>query len=951
MPRKPWVEGASYYYLPSRALLNVPMILRTKLFAPPQRPEVVQRERILARLERGARPQQVCVLSAPAGFGKTTTVAQWLHEAQRAYAWLSLDTADNDAERFWHHLLAALQTYWAEVGTEARSLLARSASGASTDVLDALLNDLARQEVQEDTRPLVLVLDDYHVVRDPEIHRGVDYLLDHLPPTLCVVIATREDPPLSLPRRRARGLLTEVRAADLRFSTEETAAFLNDVMELALAPSDVEALERRTEGWIASLHLAALSLQGQPDPSAFIRSFAGSDRHVVDYLVEEVLAQQPDEVQAFLLATVVLKRFCAPLCEAVLKAWPDGASVNAHTMLERLERSNLFIVPLDGERRWYRYHALFADLLRMRLRRRYPERSTDLHQRASRWFEEEGLIDDAIGHALAAEDIDRAATLIEREGMTLITRFGRPVPGSWLRAVPAARIRERPRLAIVHAWSHLIRQPMLFADPEVLGAVEAKLQEAEAALSTHPNPEDEDLHRHIRMCRAHLARYRGDVDEAIARSQAALEELPPEPSLFRSGTALNLGLAYLVAQDAEAAMATFEDAERYTAEDEHYVRVGLAYMRSLVLSRTGRLRASYALCEATLRTLTPPDIPGVFPSYAGNHLIGLGRVLLEWNELEAAREKLRLGLFHMARAGDPLIEVNGRALLARVLQAQGETATARAELDRALQRLPRAQSFIRAVRSTLGLDEADAVTAPRHPDVETWAAAGNEPFAAVVARGEWQFAAWLARGRQFLARHRTAPLDDIEMGLLTTALDAQAGKAHSGGWNDRAIEVLVVLAVAYDAAGDEEAAQAALVRALRLGQAEGYVRRFVDEGPPMARLLYRFVQQAGDPQDPMMAYASEMLTAFPEQASPDVDGSTRSEAPPATDHIDPLTPRETEVLHLIAQGLTNQEIADKLFISYETVKVHARNIYQKLDVGGRTQAVARARGLGLLTSA
>jgi LuxR family maltose regulon positive regulatory protein len=911
-------------------------------------------------LERGANARHLCVLSAPAGFGKSTTVVHWLETEERPYAWLTLEKADNDPERFWQHVVAALRTLWPDVGSDVD--IETAVRAHATPFLDDFIDSIVRLDagypnrtLDDTDRPSALVLDDYHVIHRQDIHQGIEYLLDHLPPHLVLVVATRTDPPLSLPRRRVQGLLTELRASNLRFDTAESRIFLNEVMSLSLSDPDIHALNKRTEGWIASLYLAALSLQKHNNPTGFIEAFAGSDRHLVDYLMEEVLTQQTEPVRRFLLASAVTDRFCAPLCDALLAQWPDaqGSSVS---FLEHLERENLFLVPLDETRRWYRYHALFADLLRMRLHRDHSSVVPRLHLRASRWFEDQGLVDEAIRHSIEAGHLERAAILIEKEGMTLITRFGRPVPERWLQAIPGTAEQDRPMLAIVHAWSLLIRQPMLLADPEDLSVIEARLSQAERAMHRggHDAPLKADVRAHINMARAHLARFRGNVDEAIRRSERELDRLPREPSLFRGGTAFNLGLAHLVAQDTEKAVEIFKEAERDVPEDVTYVRVGITYMRGLVLYHRGRLHEAHALYDKTLHSLQPPGPPDSFPSYGGSHFIGRGRVLYEWNRLEEAAAQLETGIIHVRRSGDPLIECNGRAYLARTWSALGKASQSRAEVDAIRCRLPTAEPLARALEMDLQLE----MLSPEHSggSLSRWVEESRSQFERVTARGEWRFEEWLARGRWLVAQ-RAPELKDADISTLTTTLAEHVDTNQAGGWSYRALRVLLVLAVAYEAVNAQDAAQSTIDQALRIAAQAGYTRVFVAERQLMARLLYRYLEKASGAaneyrDERVVAHAARVLAAFPDATSPPLSqaGSSTTSVETNAQLIEPLTPRETEVLQLIAQGLTNQEIADQLFISYETVKVHARNIYGKLDVNSRTKAVAQARWLGVLSS-
>src|SRR5438105_5593329 len=520
-------------------------ILATKLYMPPLRPEVVSRPRLLERLNEGLR-RHLVLISAPAGFGKTTLFSQWLALIELPAAWLSLDEGDNDPARFLTYLVAALQTIAAHVGEGVLGVLQSPQPPPTEAILTTLLNDLTSISDQ-----FVLVFDDYHVIDAKAIDQALTFLLEHLPPHMHLVIATREDPPLPLARLRAGGRMTEVRAADLRFTPSEAAAFLNQVMGLRLSAQDIAALERRTEGWVAGLQLAALSLQGQPDATSFIQSFTGSHHFVLDYLMEEVLQRQSDSVQTFLLRTSILDQLCGPLCDAVLGN-PAGSG---QATLEYLERANLFLVPLDDDRHWYRYHHLFADLLRQRLLQSgtsSKEGVTELHGRASQWYEDHGLEIEAFHHAAAANDVERAERLIEGQGVPLQFRgAGAPVL-NWLDSLPTKVLDARPSLWVTYATA------LFFGGRHT--AVEQKLQAAEAALQgSEPDDGAQDLVGRIASIRATLAIIQHDAETIIAQSRRALEYLRPDNLPIRTAATYTLGYAHQLLGDRAGASRAFAE--------------------------------------------------------------------------------------------------------------------------------------------------------------------------------------------------------------------------------------------------------------------------------------------------------------------------------------------------------------------------------------------------------
>jgi ATP/maltotriose-dependent transcriptional regulator MalT len=903
-------------------------LLDTKLYVPGRRPGTVTRPRLLALLERGARTK-LTVISAPPGFGKSTLLADWLGSpsgVRRSIAWVSLDVGDTDPTSFWAYVVAALEAASPGVGAEARAVL--ESGGATTDaVVTTLLNALA--DVPGDT---VLVLDDYHVIDTPEIHDGVAFLIDHLPPETHVILATRSDPALPLPRLRARGDLVEIRAADLRFTADETGAYLNGPMGLELTAGDVAALEGRTEGWIAALQLAALSVTGRDDMGAFIADFAGDDRYIVDYLVEEVLERQPDRVRRFLFDTSILDRMTGTLCDAVTGR--DGGTAT----LVALERANLFVIPLDDRRRWYRYHHLFADVLGARLLAEDPQRIPALHGRASRWFEGEGDQAEAIRHALAADDVDRAADLIELAAHDLRLRRQELTLRGWLDALPDSTFEMRPVLAIAHAGA-------LLATGEVRG-VEARLAEAErwvaaadgdrelaAAEATGMIVRHTEVIGHlpsaIALYRAALARMQGDTGAAIDAARAAFAAASPDQPLERGGAAGMLALALWSRGDLDDAHAAWFDAVTNLGSAGHLADVlgcsiGLADIRLT----QGRLRDARRTYERGRRIAHPPD--GAALRGSADMEVGLADLARERNDLPAAAAHLAAGLALGESMGLPQNPYRQRVTAARLRVAEGQLDAAMALLDEAEQCYD--GDFFPEVRPIPAMRARVLLAHGRLADARDWARdAGVALDDAPSFLREFEHA---TLARLLLAegmRDRAGPAIDSAIALAERLLAA----ADAGGRNGSAIDILVVLALARHARGDSPAAIAALDRAMSLAAPEGYVRVFLDEGPPMLAVL-RSVAGRTD----ATGYARVLLAAANPAQRP---GVARQPL------VEPLSERELEVLRLLQSELDGPDIARELSISLNTLRTHTKNVYSKLGVNSRRAAVSRAAELGLLS--
>jgi len=853
-------------------------------------------ERLNDGLAAGSR---LTLVSAPAGSGKTTLVSEWVAGCGRPAAWLSLDAGDSDPSRFLTYLIAALRTVAPGIGDGLLAVFGSPQPPPLEAMLTVLLNELVTIP-----SPVVLVLDDYHVLDAKPVDDALAFLVQHLPPQLHLVIATREDPALPLARLRAQDQLTELRGADLRFTTSEAAGFLNQGMDLDLSADEIAALEARTEGWIAGLQLAAISLQGRADAAGFIASFTGSNRFVLDYLLEEVLQRQPERVQTFLLRTSILGRLCGPLCDAVLL----DASASGQETLEYLERANLFLVPLDSERRWYRYHHLFGDLLRQRLGQNAVSSGgvDEEHLRASEWYEANDLEIEAFQHAAAGHDVERAERLVEGRGMPLHFR-GALVPIlHWLGSLPTTVLDARPSLWVTYAQA-------LLSSGQNTG-IEPKLQAAERALQDAGTDDlTRDLVGRIASVRAFLVWSPHQVETIIAQSRRALEYLDPDNLPFRTAAALNLGHAYVLLGDRSGARQALTEVTAISAASGNTIyeilgSIGLGYIQEL--------DNQLGLAAETYRRAIELAAGLPFPFVCEAHL-GLARVHYQWNDLDAARQHGERSLQLAQQIADTDRPVAWEVLLARLALARGDAAGAAAVLAEA-DRATRQHDFV--------LQVADVATA----QVLAFLRQGDLPAAAHVAQAH---ELPLSQARVHLAQgDPTGALAILELYRRRMAEKA---------WADEELKALVLLAVALDAHGERPRAVEVLDEALALAEPGGFIRIFVDEGAPMARLLHEALSRGTSP-----GYLRRLLAAFPATELGQAVPSRAAAAPIGL--AEPLSSRELEVLDLIAAGLTNQQIAARLYVSLHTVKSHARNIYAKLGVSSRTQAIAKGRALGLL---
>ncbi len=865
-------------------------ILATKLYIPPARPETVARLRLIDQLNAGIQ-RKLTLISAPAGFGKTTLVSEWLAGLERPFAWLSLDESDSDLPRFLTYVIAALQTVFPAIGGDVMAMLQSSPSLPIETSLTTLLNEIAG--VSDN---FLLVLDDYHMVDAPAVDDALTFLLDHLPPQMHLVITTREDPNLPLARLRVRSQLTELRANDLRFTLVEAAAFLRQVMGLDLSEEDIAALEARTEGWIAGLQLAALSMQGQKDATRFIQSFTGSHRFVLDYLVEEVLHRQSESVQKFLLRTAVLNQLTGPLCNALI-----GDS-NSQEILESLERASLFLIPLDNERRWYRYHHLFAELLRQRLPQSIEESDiAELHIRASQWYEANGLELEAFHHATAANDVAHALRLIEGEDLPLYFRGEATPVRHWLESLPAAEFEARPELWVTYA-------SVLTLTGRLQDNIEEILQAAEAAL---PDPaldkKTADLHGQIAANRAMLGVVKNEVESIISQSQRALALLHPDNAPMRTTTTWTLGYAYQVQGNRAAAKEAYAETVVQSQKSGN-IMTELAAKTCLgqIQETENQTHQAAETFQRILELVGDPPWPAACEAF-----VGLARIHYQWNDLEAAERYGQQGLALARQLENVDTPAACGVLLARVKLAQGDAAGALATLAEA-DRFVQQHHFDHWV---------GAVTAVR---IQTLLHQGNLAAAAELAESQ---DLPLSQARIHLAQ------DDPDAALAK--LEPVRQQAEANDWADERLQAMVSQVLAYDAAGESEKAMQLLSEALALAEPGGLVRLFVDEGPAMAVLLREAVKQGVAPD-----FVQQLLVAL---------GETAVTQPQIAQPLpDPLSDRELEVLKLLTTALTGPEIARELMVSLNTMRTHTKNIYSKLGVNSRRTAVRRAEELNLL---
>ncbi|MCU0495218.1 MAG: LuxR C-terminal-related transcriptional regulator [Chloroflexaceae bacterium] len=899
-------------------------LLATKLYRPQPRPNAVARPHLLARLNAGLH-HRLTLIAAPPGFGKTTLASAWLATSGRPAAWLTLEYADNEPTRFLAYLVAALQTLGPTPGTEVAALLQSPQPPPIEALLPLLLNDLTTLP-----QPALLVLDDYHVLDNSTIHQALAFLLEHLPPQLHLVITSREEPPLPLPRLRARSQLTELRAADLRFTPAEAAQFLQEVMGLNLAPADIAALEAHTEGWIAGLQLAALSMQNCQDIPGFIQAFAGNHRYILDYLIEEVLQRQPEGVRSFLLQTAILERLSGPLCDAVT-GQPNGKA-----RLEALERGNFFLVPLDDTRHWYRYHQLFGEALLAQLQAEQPELITTLHQRASRWYEQHNSPSNAIRHALAAQEVARAADMVELTLPAMRRNRQEATLLGWLKALPEELLRTRPVLS-VGAVGALLAVGDLNGVEGYLASAEGWLDISTGGSESRATAAemvvvDEAAFRQlpgaISVYRAALALALGDVGATVSHARRALDHIPADDQLLRGAAAGLLGMAFWADGNLEAAQQAFSNGLASLQQAQHLSDViGLAIALADIRMVQGRLREARRNYERGVQLATaqhPPLLRGTVDVY-----VGLSELAREQNDLQTAMQHLLRAEELGEHMGLPQSAYRWRVAMARLKQTHGDLDGALSLLDEAERRY--VGDFFPNVRSIAALRTRLWLAQGRLAEALSWARAqGLSADDNLSYRREFEY---ITLARVLLARarvDRSGPALRESMALLQRLLHA----AEAGERTGRLIEILLLQALAQQQQGHSAAALAPLARAISLAEPEGYVRTFVDEGQPMVALLQAAANGGIAP-----SYVRQLLAA---------SGEAENVWPLNQGLVEPLSEREQTVLRLLRSELSGPEIARELMVSLNTLRTHTRHIYDKLGVNSRRAAVRRAEDLRLL---
>lgn len=903
------------------------MLLTTKLGIPPVRSDLLARSDLLQRLERGL-TSRLILLSAPAGYGKTTLLGAWCSQPalRGRVAWLSLDGQDNDPARFLGYLVAALQNVDPHIGETVPAMLQPPHPQPAPTIMAALINDVAASE-----KRVVLVLDDYHLVENQAVHRALEFLVEHMPDRMCLVIATRADPPLPLARLRAHAQLLELRATDLAFNLDEAAGFLRQILGMTISDDLARALLERTEGWAAGLQVAAVSMHGkQPDQMQhFARAFAASNRHILDYLVEEVLQGMHQPVQDFLLQTSILEALSAPVCDALL-----GQAGMSQSMLQQLEQKNLFILPLDDHRQWYRYHRLFRDLLYRRLQHTSAELIGELHRRAAGWYAQNGLAGEAIQHACAAGDFQWAADLLKSHARTMLMRSEIRTLQGWFERLPDEQLKSHPELCVYYALVLQLSGRPAQEVREILRQADSQAQLAVEAL----------------VISALTFAFVGDAHQSLEFARRAQHLLPSDDYFFDSLLASSQGMAYVLQGDIDAAVPSFERGvlSGQKAGNVMFAVSSLSNLAGLCMVQ-GQLQRARALYERALEGARDPR--GQLLPVAGRALFGLGELEREFNHLEAAERYLTDGLQLFERyvqSGSMFNYLH----LARLQQLRGDFAAAQTLLESARRLAQESETLlddwlVDLSQAHLWLNQGDLHAVERMVE-GGWLGRLTAPAGSQNAQGPLPASYDMQEGGKILLARlelrRARPRQALQLLHPLRESDEEQGRLR------RLIQVLVLQACALAQLAEvgetgHDQAQEVFEKALALAEPHGYVRIFLDEGDSIIELLHTAAAQG-----PHAEYARRLLAGA--QAAPvvqSVRASSVPETPAVPALVEPLSGRELEVLELIAAGLTNQEVADRLMISLSTVKGHTANIYGKLSVNSRTHAVAKARELGLLT--
>lgn len=902
-------------------------LITTKLYIPSPRPHLVLRSRLIEQLETGSRGK-LTLVSAPAGYGKTTLVSSWAQQTPNPVVWLSLDENDNDLGRFLTYIVVALQQINSSLGIDTLTALQSSQSPQVEILLTMLVNEIAASE-----KKMTLVLDDCHLITNQSIFDALEFLLNHMPPYMHLVIAGRVDPSIPFSRWRAGGQLAEIRSDDLRFTEAEVIAFLNDLMKLDLSQEDIKALDKRTEGWVAGLQLAALSLQGRDDKHEFVEAFSGSHTHIIDYLVEEVLSRQPEDIRTFLCRSSILERFNAPLCDITLEI------STSQQILKRLVEDDLFLISLDGERYWYRYHHLFADFLELCLEENQPEHIRELHHRAAGWYELNGFTAEALNHYLIAKEDSEATRLVEANAKRLVEGSELATLIKWVGKLPDAQVRVRPWLCVYHAWA-------LRLSGSKFDVVEARIQAAEQALEHHgwhlsqnksagestlAKDEAHSLLGHIYALRAFQALFMDQIPQVIKLANHA-NTYQPEGKFLHSSIGFALGWAYRFSGDLEAAYQAFGETEKFSlASGNIYMAVAaicrLAYGQVL----GGELHRTLVNFRKAESIATRKD--GTRLPVAGYAYVYMAGLYYEWNDLDKAIHYALEGIDLCERVGYIMDQIVGYATLARLRYAKNGWDSAQEALQTAEGLSKRMGGYVYARRWVEDCQVRLWIAEGKLESVARWvqeSGLGVEDELSFMRDIEH---ITLARALVALGKVQPDKLHTQDALSLLTRLQELTEAAN---WNGKLIEVLVLQALALQSISKDDEALAVLGSALSLAKPEGYIRSFIDEGKPMEVLLRKASIRGITPN-----YIDKLLAGF------EVDKRTGYIPPPST-LIEPLSQREREVLRLLATDLSGPEIANELSIALSTVRYHSNNIYGKLNVHNRRTAVRRAEVLGLL---
>lgn len=886
-------------------------LLTTKLFIPKLRSATIHRNRLTEKLDNGLE-SKLTLVCAPAGFGKTTLLVDWISKSTRPVAWVSLDQTENDPVRFFKYLTGALQTIEKDLGNSTRSMLDVNEGFPIESFAANLISDIS--EFKTD---FLLILDDFHVIDNPNVYKAAEFILDNMPENMHLVISSRVDPPFPITRMKVQNQVTEIRPVDLSFNLEEISSFYNEIMELNLKDREIAVMESKTEGWIAGLQLAGISMKGNKDISGFIDAFAGDNRHVVDYLAEEVLNRQPDHIQQFLFQSSILSRFCAELCDAV-----TGRN-DSRIILEELERINLFLIPLDDKRLWFRYHHLFGELMRQRLVEKYPDTLNDLNLKASHWFEAQGEMEDAVNHAVAADCYDRAADLIEtyvqtdwqgREQIRLL---------KWLEKIPSQIVYTRPDLWLVQNRILLEGGQQKVAKKN-LDRLEADLNSLQNAPFDITQEESLVYQGKIAAIRAHIATTRGDIIGIEKFCKKALDLLPKKDSACRATVALSSGIAQNIKGDAVAGVkAHSEAAIAAKGAGNVYLHLIARLWKIIDLKDIGQLPEASKICDELLKEI---DENKLSFNVAQGHVNGVrGELLYEMNKLEEAEQYAKIGVSNLQHGHD-VSHLGWRlTCLIKILcsrQKVNEAHDLVFNVDHLMKTVPIPPwlcSQIKAVKARVLLMQG-------HKDkLLKWI--GDHGL-----KVDWEYTV-LREPENIMHARILLNQDRLDDALEVTDRLLEVQEKDSRVLNQ--IETLIIKSSILSKMQRKTDSSNTLVQALTLAQPGGYLRVFVDEGPPLAMLI-ETIDDFG--KKSVKEFTKKLLVEF----------KTRKQVIYPGNLIEPLSDRELEVLRLLSAGLSNKTITEELFISSNTVKTHLKNIYSKLSVHSRSEAIIKAQELDLL---